>query len=338
MTTTPLNDRQERFIHEYLIDMNAAAAARRAGYADSTRGNQAAALMKNPLVRERIALAMADLFAELKLTARELMRERARVAFFRPVRMLDETGRLLPLHQIDEETASVLIVHHDVRPNGQCLMRIRQPDRQKALAALEKAYAHAMEMMQRDFAPEQSASGEPPAAQARPMEPAEPVEPVYQAEPSERKTAKTPQARQAAWTAPGKHAEPVNRAEPMNQMAPIGQVQCMEQTAPPAPAPQACAVSTLREADVPPEEDAQPASVRPAQEQAYDFRSDPEWMLGGAYRFKDRAPALPKGPRAAGPAQRVPMPSRVAAAVRRAFGPQPAPSRDRGEAGTTAVI
>jgi phage terminase small subunit len=83
MTTMQLSDRQERFIHEYLLDLNAAAAARRAGYADSTRGRQAADLMKNPAIRERIDLALAGMFAELDINAMSLMRERARAALDR---------------------------------------------------------------------------------------------------------------------------------------------------------------------------------------------------------------------------------------------------------------
>lgn len=148
-----LNHRQERFVFEYLIDMNAAAAARRAGYSPGTRGSHTAALMKNPLVRERISMEMADLFSDLKITAREMLRERARIAFFRPIRMFDKAGEPLPLHEIDEETLSVLTIHNDLRANGKGVMRVRQPDRQKALAALEKAHAHAMEAMQRNLLP-----------------------------------------------------------------------------------------------------------------------------------------------------------------------------------------
>ena len=141
---TALSDKQERFVHEYLIDMNAAAAARRAGYSAGTRGNTAAALMRNPLVSERIGALLAELLGELKIRARDMMRQRARIAFFRPDRMFDAAGEPLPLHGLDEDTAAVLTVHHDVRANGNHVMRVRQPDRQKALAVLEKAHLRAM--------------------------------------------------------------------------------------------------------------------------------------------------------------------------------------------------
>ena len=151
--TPRLNDKQERFIYEYLVDMNAAAAARRAGYSGGTRGNQSTALMKNPLIRERIAIELADMLAELKVTARELMRERARIAFFRPIEMFDANGRLRPLHEIGEERMSVLTIDVDARADGKNLLRIRQPDRQKALAALEKAHALVMENMWKSMLP-----------------------------------------------------------------------------------------------------------------------------------------------------------------------------------------
>ncbi|HEY4372526.1 MAG TPA: terminase small subunit [Burkholderiales bacterium] len=43
----PPRDRQERFVHEDLIDHNASAAAGRAGYPARTKGTHAAWLMKN---------------------------------------------------------------------------------------------------------------------------------------------------------------------------------------------------------------------------------------------------------------------------------------------------
>jgi phage terminase small subunit len=132
-----LTDKQERFVHEYLIDHNASAAAQRAGYSCGNRRAQAADLMQNRLVRERIDMEMGALFADLKISARQIMREQARVAFFRPLRMFDATGRALPLAQLDPEIAEVLTIHYDDK-DGKQVLRVRQPSRLAALNALDR--------------------------------------------------------------------------------------------------------------------------------------------------------------------------------------------------------
>ena len=142
----PLNNRQERFVFEYLKDQNASAAAIRAGYSTRTKGTHAAALMRHPQVAERIRLALADMYAGLEITAINLLRQQARIAFFNPLKLFDATGKPLPLAELDPETASVLTVHYDDRASGEWMRRVRQPSRQQALAALERRYAQFLAM------------------------------------------------------------------------------------------------------------------------------------------------------------------------------------------------
>ena len=51
---TELSARQQRFCDEYLIDLNASAAARRAGYSERSAGTQGSRLLDNPAVRQYI--------------------------------------------------------------------------------------------------------------------------------------------------------------------------------------------------------------------------------------------------------------------------------------------
>jgi phage terminase small subunit len=55
----PLSLQQQRFVHEYLVDEVATAAARRAGYSGKRARWQACDLMKNPRVKAAIAAAKA---------------------------------------------------------------------------------------------------------------------------------------------------------------------------------------------------------------------------------------------------------------------------------------
>jgi len=139
MNTEKLSDKQLRFVHEYLQDQNAAAAARRAGYSDSTRGSHAAALMKNPLIRARIDAEMADLFERLRINAFRLLQAQSRAAFCDPRKLFSADGTPVPLHELDEETAGALTVSYEDRPKGKVL-RVKQSPRHLALAALENRY------------------------------------------------------------------------------------------------------------------------------------------------------------------------------------------------------
>ena len=50
-----LNEKQRRFAEEYVIDLNATQAAKRAGYSERTAGSQGHDLLKNPEIQNLIA-------------------------------------------------------------------------------------------------------------------------------------------------------------------------------------------------------------------------------------------------------------------------------------------
>ena len=136
---SPLTDRQLRFVFEYLQDQNASAAAVRAGYSEKTRASQASDLMKIPAVRERIRVELESLLAELRCSALALMKERMRAAFFRAEKMFGAGWEMLPLEEMEPETRAALQVSAVLRKSGP-VIRMRQPDRDRALRALEKVH------------------------------------------------------------------------------------------------------------------------------------------------------------------------------------------------------
>jgi phage terminase small subunit len=149
----PLTDRQERFIHEYLIDHNASAAAVRAGYSAKTKGTQAAELMKDARVQARIAMEMGELFARLKVSAFELLRKQVCALNFDPAKLFDAQGGPVALADLDEETKAALSVTFEDR-RGERVMKVRQTPRHIALAALwrrfdafQKVQARALEVL-----------------------------------------------------------------------------------------------------------------------------------------------------------------------------------------------
>jgi len=134
-----LSFRQERFVFEYLKDQNASAAAARAGYTAKNMASQGNELMSNPAVRERVRLEMQDLLAELRCSALELMKQRARAAFFRAEKLFAQGWEPLALEDLDEETRQAVEVSTVLRKSGP-VVRVKQPDRHKALRALEKVH------------------------------------------------------------------------------------------------------------------------------------------------------------------------------------------------------
>jgi phage terminase small subunit len=134
-----LNDRQLRFVYEYLQDHNASAAAARAGYSEKSRASAAHELMNNPAVQALLRQELADLLGELRCSALALMKERMRAAFFRPGKMLKGNWELRDLEEMDPEVLGTLEVRSVLRKGGPVL-HVKQPVRDKALRALERVH------------------------------------------------------------------------------------------------------------------------------------------------------------------------------------------------------
>lgn len=76
-----LNSQQQRFVEEYLIDLNATQAAVRAGYSEDTAYSQGGRLLKHVEVGKAIADAMAERSVRTRVTADRVLTELARIGF-----------------------------------------------------------------------------------------------------------------------------------------------------------------------------------------------------------------------------------------------------------------
>lgn len=74
MPRNPLTPRQEAFVAEYLLDLNATQAAIRAGYSAKTAGEQAARLLANARISDAIAAAKAKRAERVEVTADYVLR------------------------------------------------------------------------------------------------------------------------------------------------------------------------------------------------------------------------------------------------------------------------
>lgn len=76
-----LNDKQARFVNEYLVDLNATQAAIRAGYSENSAGQLGHALLKNVEVAAAVQEAMNRRAERTQITADRVLYELSRIAY-----------------------------------------------------------------------------------------------------------------------------------------------------------------------------------------------------------------------------------------------------------------
>ena len=103
-----LTPKQQRFVAEYLVDLNAAAAARRAGYSEKTARQIGERLLTNVDIQEAIQEQMLDRQVRTEITADRVLRELAKVAFFDPRRLFNADGSPKAITELDDATAGAL--------------------------------------------------------------------------------------------------------------------------------------------------------------------------------------------------------------------------------------
>ena len=81
VSVAKLTDKQNRFVDEYMVDLNATAAARRAGYSEKTACEQGSRSLANVKVQEKIQKRRAELQSKLEITQDRVFTELARIAF-----------------------------------------------------------------------------------------------------------------------------------------------------------------------------------------------------------------------------------------------------------------
>jgi phage terminase small subunit len=103
-----MNVKQEQFCREYLIDLNAAQAAIRAGYSKRSARTIGHRLLTNDDVQATISKLKADRSREVGVDAQWVLKRLVRIADFDIRKLFDNEGNLLPIKQLDEDTALAL--------------------------------------------------------------------------------------------------------------------------------------------------------------------------------------------------------------------------------------
>lgn len=99
-----LTERNETFCHHYVRTWNARTAADAAGLSHLTGRT----LLCKPKIQARIRELNAAMLKASDITAQRVMLELARVAFGDIRGIVDESGRLKPIRELDDDTAAVV--------------------------------------------------------------------------------------------------------------------------------------------------------------------------------------------------------------------------------------
>lgn len=150
-----LSDKQQRFVSEYLVTLNASEAARRAGYSEKTAASQGQRLLRNVEIQEAVGVGKAGQLEKAELTAARVLEEIRRLSFSDLRTLFDETGNLRPLHTLTSEQAACIASVEVVKKNltagdGQMdtVIKLKVWDKTRSLEMLAKHFALLTERVQ----------------------------------------------------------------------------------------------------------------------------------------------------------------------------------------------
>lgn len=103
-----LTAKQQRFVDEYLIDLNATQAAIRAGYSEKTANEQASRMLANVNIQQLIQNAINNRSIKTEITQERVLLEIARLAFNDPRKAFDKNGAILPIKEWPDEVAAAV--------------------------------------------------------------------------------------------------------------------------------------------------------------------------------------------------------------------------------------
>lgn len=143
----PLNSKQQRFVAEYLVDLNATQAAIRTGYSAKTAGAQGSRLLTHVEIAAAVQAATSKQLGTAELSAVRVLEEYRRLAFSDVRNLFDAEGNLVPIHALSAEVASALASVEVVKKNVAAgdgkvdtIHKVRVWDKTKALDSLAKHF------------------------------------------------------------------------------------------------------------------------------------------------------------------------------------------------------
>lgn len=141
------NAKHQRFVEEYLVDLNATQAAIRAGYSAKTAKVQGSRLLTNAAISEAIRAGREKLAQGTAVTAGRIREGLAKIAFAEVRSAFDKDGKPLPLHAMPPDISlAINSIETDELLDGQgenrrsigVTRKLKVSDRLRALELLGK--------------------------------------------------------------------------------------------------------------------------------------------------------------------------------------------------------
>jgi len=135
-----LTAKQQRFVDEYLIDLNATQSAIRAGYSIKTANEQGSQLLAKLSIQEAIGGAMAERSRRTGVSQDRVVQELAKIAFVKMTDIVDDQCRIKESATDDDLSCIEAVkVKNSVSDTGSSIEReVRIAPKLKALELLGK--------------------------------------------------------------------------------------------------------------------------------------------------------------------------------------------------------
>ena len=129
-----LTPKQARFISEYLIDLNATQAARRAGYSPRSAASIGHENLRKPEIRVVLNARIMDRESRTAVSQDKVLQELSEVAFFDPRKLFREDGTIRALSELSRIEAACIVSLEVL--NGGKSYRLKLANKTNALEAL----------------------------------------------------------------------------------------------------------------------------------------------------------------------------------------------------------
>lgn len=103
-----IEPRQQRFVEEYVVDLNATQAAIRAGHSAKSAQQIGSENLLKPVIQAAIAIARQKQQEAVGITPLRALTEATRLALFDARRLFSDDGRPKGIHELDDATAAAI--------------------------------------------------------------------------------------------------------------------------------------------------------------------------------------------------------------------------------------
>ena len=123
-----MTPKQERFVEEYLVDLNATQAAIRAGYSESTARVIGHENLTKPDIQKAITERRQEMQQRTAITADRVLAEYAKIAFFDPRKLFTADGAIKPVQYWDDDVAAVIggLDVVEISDDGEMIGRVKK--------------------------------------------------------------------------------------------------------------------------------------------------------------------------------------------------------------------